>query len=330
MKSTSLLASIWLGAVVRGAASFAPTKQLQTSLNIRGGGNMMLSSSLSSVLGPAADAISSTLVSGTPLRAIGGMWAISSLVVVPLTFVRQGYSFSVGYGLSVAAMALALLSSFGISLSTLTSSTPAILAAITAIYGLRLALFLLLREFSVDSKRKQIKSFDKTPRLKRIPLALGVSLLYAFMVSPALFALRGSVNAGTALEKVQLISMGLAAFGTVLESLADQHKYEAKRKSKEGEDKFIGPTTWSYKLVRHPNYLGEILFGVGLFGAGSVSFQTSIVAWLCGVLGLASILSIMLGSSGRLDAKQDEKYGDQPKYKEWKDSVTYSVLPFFR
>lgn len=56
------------------------------------------------VLGPAADAISSTLVSGTPLRAIGGMWAISSLIIVPLTYIRQGYSFSVGYGFSVAAM----------------------------------------------------------------------------------------------------------------------------------------------------------------------------------------------------------------------------------
>jgi hypothetical protein len=131
MKSTSLLVSFWLGAVVRGAASFAPTyhhhlnnniikqkrkqlysKQLQTSLNIRGGGNIgnsMSSSSLASVLGPAADAISSTLVSGTPLRAIGGLWAISSLAVVPLTFIRQSYSFSVGYGFSVAAMVRILL-----------------------------------------------------------------------------------------------------------------------------------------------------------------------------------------------------------------------------
>ncbi len=116
MKSTILLA-LWFGTVVRGAASFAPanhhfsptikqnrqqaySKQLTTSLNIRGGG---MGSSLP-VLGPAADAISSSLVSGSPLRAIGGMWAISSLVIVPLTYIRQGYSFSVGYGFSVAAM----------------------------------------------------------------------------------------------------------------------------------------------------------------------------------------------------------------------------------
>mmetsp|Transcript_14022 Transcript_14022/g.21019 ORF Transcript_14022/g.21019 Transcript_14022/m.21019 type:complete len:345 (+) Transcript_14022:69-1103(+) len=344
MKLTSLLASFWLGAVIRGAASFAPTdhhlhhttikqkgqQQLQTSLTIRGGGDSMSSSSLSSVLGPAADAVGSALVSGTPLRAVGGMWAVSSLVIVPLTFIRQGYSFSVGYGFSVAAMALTLLSSFDISLSTLTSSTPAILTATTVIYGLRLALFLLLREFSVDSKRKQIKSFDKTPRLKRTPLALSVSLLYAFMCSPALFALRGAVEAGSVLEKIQLVSTSVAAFGMLLESVADQHKYEAKRKSKETEDKFVGPSTWSYKLVRHPNYLGEILFWVGLFGAGSVSFGKSIVAWLCGSLGLAAILSIMLGSSGRLDTKQQEKYGGQPKYEEWKDAVKYSVIPFFK
>ncbi|KAL7433780.1 hypothetical protein ACHAXM_003725 [Skeletonema potamos] len=296
----------------------------------------MSSSSLSSV----ADAISATLVSGTPLRAIGGLWAISSLAVVPLTFIRQGYSFSVGYGVSVAAMvisfllttsqALALLSSFDISCSTLTSSAPAFLAVTTVIYGLRLAFYLLLREFSVDSKRKQVKSFDKMPRLQRTPLALSVSLLYAFMTSPALFALRGLVKTGTALEKVQLVSTGVSVFGMVLESIADQQKYEAKRKSKEGEDKFVGPTTWSYKLVRHPNYLGEILFWVGLFGAGSVSFQKSIVAWLCGSLGLASILSIMFGASGRLDTKQQEKYGGQRKYEEWKDSVKYSVIPFFK
>jgi len=118
MKSTSLLASFWLGAVVRGAASFASTnyllhhttikqkrqQQLQTSLHIRGGGDSMSRISLSSVLGPAADAVGSALVSGTPLRAVGGMWAVSSLVIVPLTFIRQGYSFSVGYGFSVAAM----------------------------------------------------------------------------------------------------------------------------------------------------------------------------------------------------------------------------------
>jgi hypothetical protein len=68
---------------------------LQTTLNIRGGEIKML---------PVGDAISATLVSGSPLRAVGSLWAIASIVVVPLTFIQQSYSFSVGYGFSVAAM----------------------------------------------------------------------------------------------------------------------------------------------------------------------------------------------------------------------------------
>jgi hypothetical protein len=69
-------------------------QQLQTTLNIRGGEIKMLS----------YDAISATLVSGSPLRAVGSLWAIASIVVVPLTIIQQSYSFSVGYGFSVAAL----------------------------------------------------------------------------------------------------------------------------------------------------------------------------------------------------------------------------------
>ena len=58
----------------------------------------------SSIIKPAADAISNSLVTGSPLRAVGGLWAIASLVVVPLTLKQQSYSFSVGYGFSVAIM----------------------------------------------------------------------------------------------------------------------------------------------------------------------------------------------------------------------------------
>lgn len=232
-------------------------------------------------------------------------------------------------------MSLALLASFPLSgggslLSRFMSSPPTILAYTAAVYGLRLAAFIFARERSVESKKKVFDEIDaKQPSiLKRTPLALGVSLLYAFMVSPALFALRGSVESGSLSQKVQIFFTGVAAFGMLLESIADQHKYEVYSNKKEGgEDKFIGPTTWSYKLCRHPNYLGEILHWVGLFGAGSVSFKKSITAWVCGGLGLWGILSIMFGASSRLDKKQSEKYGGQKGYEDWKVKVKSSVIP---
>jgi len=296
-------------------------------LQIRGGdiNTVPSSSALSSIVGPATEALHQVLVSGTPSRAVGALYAVASLTVVPLTYYQTAYSFSVGYGLSVAAMSLALLTSFKFSLSA-----PSILAVTSLVYGLRLGGYIFARERTVESKRKQFEEMNKRPILKRTPLALGVSLLYAFMVSPALFALRGTLDAGSVLKKVQLCFTGVSAFGMLLEAVADQHKYEVKRKSKEGEESFVGPTTWSYTICRHPNYLGEILFWAGLFGAGSVSFGKSIVPWACGGLGLWGILSIMLGASAGLDKKQAEKYGEQPDYVEWKRKVSSSVIPFFK
>lgn len=269
------------------------------------------------------EALNQVLVSGTPLRAVGALYAVASLIVVPLTYHRTAYSFTVGYGLSVAVVSLALLTSFPISFSA-----PSILALISLIYGLRLAAFIFVRECTVESKRKQFDNMDKMSILQRTPMALGASLLYAFMVSPALFALRGTLDAGSISKKVQLLSTTVSAFGVILESVADQHKYQVKRQSKEGE--FAGPTTWPYTICRHPNYLGEILYWAGLFVAGSVSFGNSIVPWTCGVMGLLGILSIMLGSSSRLDGKQSKNYGDQPEYVEWKRKVTASVIPFLK
>jgi steroid 5-alpha reductase family enzyme len=147
------------------------------------------------------------------------------------------------------------------------------------------------------------------------------------MTSPALFALRGKVGEGSALAKIQLVSAGVSVFGTLLEAVADQHKYLVKR-GKDESGVFAGPTTWSYRLCRHPNYLGEILVWIGLFAGGSVSFEKSVVAWICGALGLWGILGIMFNASSRLDKKQEEKYGKQNAYTEWKKKVPYPIVPF--
>ena len=332
----------------------------RTIFDIRGGAlvhdnNAMSPSSTSSSLAAAmlnlpftfTSSLRQTLITGTPLHALGALYVISSLTVVPLTWYSTAYSFSVGYGLSIATMAMALLASFPISITTATTileTNPSHIATITALlYGLRLAIFIYVREHTVESKRQQFKQLNKTPPLKRTPLALGVSILYPLMISPVLFALRASSGAsasassGSISHAIQLVSAGIAAFGMFLESIADQHKYQVNRQvnqlsnKKTNETKlFVGPTTWSYKLCRHPNYLGEILHWIGLFGVGSVTFGTSPVAWISGLLGLYGILSIMFGASSRLDTKQSEMYSGQNEYAEWKKRVPSSLIPFVK
>lgn len=283
-------------------------------------------------LGSTVATLQQNLVSGSSIKALGSLYVISSAVIVPLTYIRQAYSFSVGYGLSVAAMSWMMLSSFGdgLRLDRLKSSVPSILAMTTLVYGVRLAAYIFLREQTVESKKKVFIEMDKTPVLKRTPLALSVALFYSLLVSPTLFAFRaGSLEAGT-LKSTQLGFTGLAIFGTLLEAIADQHKYEAKRNATEGEDTFVGPTTWSYKLCRHPNYFGEITHWAGIFAAGAVTFGKAITPWISGVLGLYGIFSIMSMAAKRLDDKQAEKYSGQSKYDEYKAKVTASLIPFVK
>ena len=117
--------------------------------NIRGGGggNSNLMMAVSPTVAAAATAFTQTISMGTPLQAMMALYAISAATVIPLTWWRTGYSFSVGYGLSVAMMSLALLTTFTssvnnsniASLSKVIFSSPSHFTTVIALlYGLRL------------------------------------------------------------------------------------------------------------------------------------------------------------------------------------------------
>ena len=181
------------------------------------------------------------------------LYAVSSLIVLPLTCYRAGYSISVGYGLSISTMSLLMLLSFPYSSSFpsmhrddailhlhLLPSPPRLVACISLLYGLRLSSFIYWRERNVVSKRRQFDTLEeKWSMTKRTPLALSVSLLYVCMSSPALFALRREMADGTTTTTTttgggigRWTGTGfalVALVGLVLETIADMHKYEAKR-----------------------------------------------------------------------------------------------------
>jgi len=250
-----------------------------------------------------------------------GLAAVAAAVVTPLAVYKQAYAFSVAYGLCVATMGGALISTFD-------PTGPALsLSAVVVFYGLRLGGHLLLREVAIKSKREQLKTFDKTPRLKRIPFALSVSLFYAFLATPALVVCRevGNLTA----RQSQLVQAGtaIAWFGAVIEAWTDAHKFWAKR-GKDGMMDFHGPSSWWYGVSRHPNYLGELLFWTGVYASGLPALVASggkiwerIVLAGLSTTGLFGIFQIMLGATKRLDEKQDDKYGGQMPYEVWKSST---------
>ena len=291
--------------------------------------------------------LTSSLQSGP--WGVVGLWAIASAVVIPFSLYRQAYSFTVGYGYSVMAMAFIPVKVFGMS--------PLLAAAL--FYGFRLGSFLLLRDMLVPNKAKQMKEFDKNPRLQRIPFGAAVSFFYALLMTPALYAMRayplhataaaatttttttagaavGMISMATTLVNVNKVGTGLAWAGAILEAIADGHKFIAKQKQRNSisssndnvDTNFAGPTTGVYRISRHPNYTGEVLFWFGLFMAGIPSFGTSAIAWVGSMLGFYGIYGIMTNAANRLDLKQKEAYGGQASYDTWRTLVKAPIFPF--
>jgi steroid 5-alpha reductase family enzyme len=287
--------------------------------------------SLSTKTVEIASLVSSSLVSGP--WGVVSLWGIASCVVVPLTLYRQAFSFSVGYGFSVCIMALSLLAAYAPLNDPLraSSSSSTLLACTAAFYGFRLGSFLAIRIFVNKTKQKEIREFEKTPRLKRIPFAVIVSLFYAFMMTPALYALRAppAPTGTTVASYIAYSGVATAMCGAFLETIADGHKFLVKQKYGNGINEiFVGPTGGVYRMCRHPNYLGEVVFWAGMLLGGAPSFKKSVQAWICSLLGMYGILGIMRNATSRLDAKQAEKYKNQEAYELWRTKVKAPLVPF--
>ena len=299
------------------------------------------SSSALSLLGSVADKIDSSLVAGPHVQGIAAVYAVSFATVAALTMIRTSYAFTIGYGGAVAIISAALISSFKVPLLfTERISLSRHLVNASLLYGIRLASYLAFRNLTVPSKAKAMKEMDKTPRVKRLVLAFNVSMLYAFMMTPALYALRGNGKvlagslencqlAGVSLENCQLAGVVLTYLGLAIETISDAHKYIVKRSnnSEYGSTTFVGPTTGTFRLCRHPSYFGEVLFWFGLFVGGIATFGKSAAAWICSILGLLGITFVMTSASKRLDKKQFDNYGGQDKYDTYRGKVRGRIFP---
>ena len=275
------------------------------------------------------------LVEGDGIRPLAALTVVAIATVVPLTLVRKVWSISVGYGASIATQSIVLILAFQVPLvptfgTDSARSTSQLLVLASLLYGIRLVSFLLLRTFSVKSMEEQGARAERMSRTKATILGFVVSVLYACMVLPVVYALRADGARSAERQVLQLCGRVLSYLGLVIEAVADQQKYNAKKKARVayGDPKFIGPTGGLYSITRHPNYTGECMFWTGLFACGAVCFEGSVIAWTFSSFGLWSIVSIMLGSTKRLEKKQEDMYGKQKKFQDWRKQVRWPLIPF--
>jgi len=230
------------------------------------------------------------------------------------------YFFSIGYGYGIAALAVTMGVMFH---AALTVPTVALLVLLV-LFGMRLATYLLLRERKATAYRKIL--YDETNQKKKplgvvITVWLFCALLYVAQVSPVAFRLANAADGAAVSDLWAWIGAGVILIGILLEAVADAQKSAAK---KVNAKRFVD--TGLYRLVRCPNYLGEVTIWTGALLSG-IGANLSWWQWLIAAIGYLGILYVMFSGARRLELRQDEVYGYDPEYQAYVKR-TPILLPF--
>ena len=240
------------------------------------------------------------------------MWYLLILLAVSLAVSALGwiyfiYFFSIGYGFGISALAVTVALIFGSSLTLPT----AVLCVILFIFGCRLGLYLLTREKRSDDYKKILYGPDAA---KKKPLGIVITvwifcaLLYVGQISPLAFFLANASEGAGVNEGWVWAGAALAACGAGLEAVSDAVKARAKKKNPK---RFV--SSGPYRMVRCPNYLGEIIIWTGVllvcFGACCTIWQ-----WIIAIVGYIGIIYVMFSGARRLELRQTKTYGNDPEF----------------
>ena len=239
------------------------------------------------------------------------------MVVSAIGFKNYVWFISLGYGFSIAAEGLAMLILYrqGLSLGTV------ICCLLFVIYGCRLGGYLAWREFKMASYAKnmkgEIKDGKTVPMGVKIAIWVTCAVLYVTQIAPAFYRLHN--GSGTGLWTY--IGAAVMVCGIVLESAADIQKNNAK---KINPRRFVD--TGLYRIVRCPNYLGEMIFwtGVLITGIGAISGAGQ---WIVALIGYLGIIYVMFSGARRLEIRQNKNYGNDPEYQNYVKTVPI-LVPF--
>ena len=259
-----------------------------------------------------------------------GILYIVCAILCAVGFYKFVYFLSIGYGFAVAGSGIAILMMYAMNpYVEIPWFIMVVQAILFVIYGARLSGFLLVRELKNVTFKKTDVAKDtlaknnekKMPVFVLATIWVFVSALYVTQVSPMLF--RFTNKAPDVL--VPCIGFVISALGLVLESVADKQKSEQKKEN----PNFVA-TKKLYKIVRCPNYLGEIIFWTGVFVGGLSTYQ-GIGQWAMAIFAYIAIVFIMFNGAQRLEKRQMERYGDDPAYNEYanKTPIIIPLVPLY-
>jgi len=190
-----------------------------------------------------------------------------------------------------------------------------------ASYGVRLFSFLLQRHLSESYTTKAADMQQKSDKMT-LGSKLFISLFVGSLMSLYHAGLYYHLNSKKSPTFVTYCGILLWMTGLAIETVSDQQKLTAKQYD---PNSFVSTGLYSY--CRHPNYLGEMMYHVGMFLNAAPSCQT----WLEVLMSAAApgaMTWVMFGATKGLESRQLAKYGKDMAYIAYK-ADTPSLFPRF-
>ena len=241
----------------------------------------------------------------------------AAMLISAIGFYKYVYFISLGYGFSIAGLGVLMMILFRDTLSTGTVIT----CVLFIIYGIRLGGYLLIRELKSAAYRGAMKKEIKDGSTMKFGVKCAIwvtcAALYVTQGLPVFYRLLNEKKT----DGWCIAGAVIMAFGIIFESVADMQKNASKKKN---PNRFCD--TGLYKLVRCPNYLGEMIFWTGVLISGANVLEGA-GQWILALIGYIGIIFVMFSGARRLELRQNKNYGNDPEYQAYVKKVPIMV-PF--
>ncbi|MEM7575300.1 MAG: DUF1295 domain-containing protein [Bacteroidota bacterium] len=181
-------------------------------------------------------------------------------------------------------------------------------------WGLRLGGFLLYRILRIGRDQRFDNIRENFVSFLGFWLMQGITCFIVLL--PVLLVHQSTEKSGGFLFG---FGLGLAFTGWLFEAIADYQKFTFKQAN---PDTFMNKGVWAN--IQHANYTGELFFWWALFMA-----SMPYVHWYVAILGPIWISFIIVRFSGIsiLQQKWEEKYGEDPEFRAWKER-SWKLVPY--
>ena len=245
------------------------------------------------------------------LTALAISLGVNILLFIPAYIIKTDKLTDFTYGISFILVVGYLY------LNSPLNITHMILSAMISLWAIRLITYLAIRIHKMKKDKRFNEMRNNFFKWGSFWVLQGVST-WVILLPTILFFQADTIS----LTSISFLGIGVWLTGLVIETISDLQKYKFIN-NPQNKGQWIDTGLWKYS--RHPNYFGEITNWLGIFIFTIPALSG--INLLIGAISPLHIAFLLIFISGipLLEKGADKRWGDNPKYQEYKEKTSILI-----